>query len=97
MNVTKVTIHKTFTEGDLKAIVSAVIDGFLRIDDLRVVQGKERLFVAMPSRRTDDGSFIDVVHPISPEAREFIERPVLNEYDNYMFQQFWDECDKLPI
>lgn len=69
MTVTKVTIHKTIEEGNLRAIASVVINGCLRIDNIKVIQVNERLFVAMPSRKTADGGFIDVIHPISAEAR----------------------------
>lgn len=97
MTVTKVTIHKTIEEGNLRAIASVVINGCLRIDNIKVIQVNERLFVAMPSRKTADGGFIDVIHPISAEARESIELPVLNEYDNCRFGNLWEECDEMTV
>jgi stage V sporulation protein G len=95
MTVTNVTIHKTIEKGKLKAIASVVINNCLRIDNIKVIQVNERLFVAMPSRKTADGGFIDVIHPISAEAKESIELPVLNEYDNCRFGKLWEECDEM--
>ncbi len=90
MNITSVNIHNIFTEGKLKAVASIVIDNFIEVHDIKVVQGTDRLFVGMPSRKTADGGFADMVHPIFEEAREFIEVPVLNAYENYVAQ----ECRK---
>ena len=57
MNITNVNIHNIFTEGKLKAIASIVIDNFIEVHDIKVVQGTDRLFVGMPSRKTVDGEF----------------------------------------
>ena len=80
MTITNVNIHNIFTEGKLKAIASIVIDNFIEIHDIKVVQGTDRLFVGMPSRKTADGGFADMVHPIFTGAREVIEVPVLEAY-----------------
>ena len=86
MTITNVNIHNIFTEGKLKAIASIVIDNFIEIHDIKVVQGTDRLFVGMPSRKTADGGFVDMVHPIFAGAREIIEVPVLDAYAAYVAQ-----------
>ncbi len=86
MSITNVNIHNIFTEGKLKAVASIVIDNFIEVHDIKVVQGTERLFVGMPSRKTADGGFADMVHPIFAGAREVIEVPVLDAYANYVAQ-----------
>ena len=86
MTISNVTIHNVFTEGKLKAIASVVIDNFIEVHDIKVVQGTDRLFVGMPSRKTADGGFADMVHPIFAGAREIIEVPVLNAYAAYVAQ-----------
>ncbi len=86
MNITSVNIHNIFTEGKLKAVASIVIDNFIEVHDIKVVQGTDRLFVGMPSRKTADGGFADMVHPIFAGAREVIEVPVLNAYAAYVAQ-----------
>ena len=86
MTITNVNIHNIFTEGKLKAVASIVIDNFIEVHDIKVVQGADRLFVGMPSRKTADGGFADMVHPIFAEAREIIEVPVLDAYAAYVVQ-----------
>ena len=86
MTISKVTIHRTYTEGKLKAVASAVIDDCLMLNDIKVIQGADRLFVGMPSRKTADGGFVDMVHAIHNRARDCIEAPVLNAYMDYIKQ-----------
>ena len=84
MTITDIKIRKLITEGKLKAIVSITIDECLAIHDIKVVQGEERLFVAMPSRKDETGIFRDIVHPIYPEARQDIESQILDAYRRYL-------------
>lgn len=81
MNITDIRIRKLIDEGRLRAIISITVDDILAIHDIKVVQGEDRLFVAMPSRRDENGIFRDVVHPISSEGREFIEKIILEAYE----------------
>ena len=86
MLITEIKIRKTFPDGALRGVVSVTIDDCLAIHDIKVVQGTDRLFVGMPSRKTVDGGFADMVHPIFAEAREIIEAPVLDAYAAYVAQ-----------
>ena len=79
-----IKIRKINPEGRLRAIISITIDDMLAIHDIKVVQGDERLFVAMPSRRDENGMFRDIVHPISPEARGSIEGQILDAYTRHI-------------
>lgn len=80
MNITDIKIRKLFTEGKVKAIVSIILDGDFAVHDLKVIEGVERLFVAMPNRRSEDGRFQDIVHPITSEARAQVEDVILKKY-----------------
>lgn len=80
MNITDIKIRKIFTEGKVRAVVSVILDGDFAVHDLKVIEGVERLFVAMPNRRSEDGRFQDIVHPISTEARMQLESVVLEKY-----------------
>jgi stage V sporulation protein G len=80
MNITDIKIRKIFPEGKIRAIVSIIIDGDFAVHDLKVIEGVERLFIAMPNRRSEDGRFQDIVHPITSEAREQIESSILEKY-----------------
>lgn len=84
MTITDIRIRKISQEGRLRAIVSMTVDNELAIHDIRVIQGDERIFVAMPSRRDETGTYRDIVHPISPEVRTKIETTVLDEYERYI-------------
>ena len=81
MEITDVKIRKIMSEGRLRAVVSVTIDDMLAVHDIKVVQGDERLFVAMPSRKDENGVFRDIVHPISPAARKLFEETILDAYE----------------
>ena len=85
MDISDIKIRKILSDDNrLKAIVSITIDGLIAIHDIKVVQGNERLFVAMPSRKDESGNFRDIIHPITASAREQIENSILSAYNNYM-------------
>ena len=72
------------SEGRLRAVVSVTVDDMLAVHDIKVVQGDERLFVAMPSRKDENGVFRDIVHPISPSARKIFEETILEAYERQL-------------
>lgn len=81
MEITDVKIRKIIPQGRLKAIISVTLDNMLAVHDVKVVQGDSRLFVAMPSRKDENGLFRDVVHPISVSARQHFEEIILDAYE----------------
>ena len=86
MNITDIKIRKIIPDGRLRAVISITIDNMLAVHDIKVVQGDERLFVAMPSRKDESGIFRDIVHPISPEARKLVEDEILDAYTRHIEQ-----------
>ncbi len=80
MEVTDVRIRKVLDEGKMKAIVSVTLDDAFVVHDIKVVEGQNGLFVAMPSRRTPNGEFRDIAHPINASARARIQDAVLEAY-----------------
>lgn len=84
MEITDVKIRKIMSEGRLRAVVSVTVDDMLAVHDIKVVQGDERLFVAMPSRKDENGIFRDIVHPISPSARKLFEESILEAYEKQL-------------
>lgn len=80
MNITDVRVRKLLPEGKMKAIVSVTLDDAFVIHDVKVVDGQSGLFVAMPSRKTPNGEFRDIAHPISQEARDALQQKVLEKY-----------------
>lgn len=87
MNISDIRIRKVLQDGRLKAVVSMTVDNAIAVHDIKIVQGDERVFVAMPSRRDESGMFRDIIHPISPEARGEIEATIIAAYERYMSAQ----------
>lgn len=81
MKVTDVRLRKIQTDGRMKALVSITLDEAFVIHDLRVIEGNSGLFVAMPIKRTPDGEFRDIAHPINSDMRQEIQDAVMKVYD----------------
>lgn len=80
MKVTDVRLRRVSAEGKMRAIASITFDEEFVIHDVRIIDGNNGLFVAMPSKRTADGEFRDIAHPINSTTREKIQDAVLREY-----------------
>lgn len=80
MEVTDVRLRRVNSEGRMRAISSITFDEEFVIHDIRVIDGNNGLFVAMPSKRTPDGEFRDIAHPINSGTRGKIQDAVLAEY-----------------
>lgn len=81
MQITDVRVRKIATEGKMKAIVSVTFDNEFVVHDIKVIEGQNGLFIAMPSRKTPDGEFKDIAHPINTLTREKIQKSILDEYE----------------
>ncbi len=84
MEITDIRIRRTYQDSRLKALVSVTVSGDLAVHDIKVIEGPERLFVAMPSRKDENGTFRDIAHPITPAARVALEQAILDSYHRYM-------------
>ncbi len=80
MKITEVKVFPV-SEEKLKAFVSVVLDGCFMVNDIKVIRGKDGLFISMPSRKKKNGEFKDVAHPLNNETRLMIEERVLDEYE----------------
>jgi stage V sporulation protein G len=83
----EITEVKIFLVGEekLKAFVSIVLDRCFMINDIKVIQGREGLFISMPSRRKKNGEFKDVAHPLNNDTRSWMEDRILREYEQQLF------------
>ena len=82
MKVTSVKVKKIEQENSrMKGIAEILLDDMIAIHDIRIISGDNGLFVAMPSRKTPTGDYRDIVHPISQEARDIIEKAIVEEYN----------------
>ncbi len=81
MNITDVRLRKVNEEGKLKAIASVTFDEEFVVHDIKVIDGQNGLFIAMPSRKIGNGEFRDVAHPLSSETRNRIRDAIFAEYE----------------
>ena len=87
MTITDVRIRKIAAEGKMKAIVSVTFDNEFVVHDIKVIEGQNGLFIAMPSRKTPDGEFKDIAHPINTDTREKIKTSILKAYEEAMEEE----------
>ena len=81
MRITNVRVRKLFDEGPMRAIVSATFDDQLAVHDIKVIYAREKYFIVMPSRKNEDGTYRDIVHPINTAFRQSLETAVLEAYE----------------
>ena len=84
MEITDIQFRHLNQEGRLRALVSVTFDRTFAVHDIKVIDGPDRLFLAMPSRRLPDGRYRAIVHPVGPNMREKLEDAVLSEYQELM-------------
>ena len=95
MQITDVRVRKVNKDGKMKAIVSITIDGEFVVHDIKVIEGEKGLFIAMPSRRTVEGDYKDIAHPINSSTREKIQRIILEKYEEAAKEAALYEADWL--
>ena len=86
MEITDIRIRKINPPGDyngrMRAIVSVTFDNEFVVHDIKVIQNDNKCFIAMPSRRIEDGTYKDIAHPIRPGLRSRIQDAVLAKYSD---------------
>ena len=80
MQITDVRVRKVTKEGKMKAVVSVTFDNEFVVHDIKVIEGDKGLFIAMPSRKSGDGEYRDIAHPINSETRDKIQSMILDSY-----------------
>ena len=91
MQITDVRIRKITTDGKMKAIVSVTFDNEFVVHDIKIIEGQNGLFIAMPSRKTPDGEFKDIAHPINTDTREKIQTSILDAYEKALDEEIAEE------
>lgn len=82
MQITSVNVRKIEKEGSrMKGIASILLDDSFAIHDIRIIEGDNGLFIAMPSRKTATGGYRDIAHPINPDVRKMFEDAILKAYN----------------
>jgi len=81
MNITDVRIRKIAEDTKLKAVASITFDDEFAVHDIKVIDGQNGLFIAMPSKKMGEGDYRDIAHPLTSETRNKIKDAILAAYD----------------
>lgn len=87
MEITDVRIRKIAKEGKMKAIVSVTFDNEFVVHDIKIIEGEKGLFIAMPSRKSLNGEFRDIAHPINSTTRETLQKTILDKYETISLEE----------
>ena len=87
MTITDIRIRKVDREGRMRAVASITFDEAFVVHDIKIIEGTENLFIAMPSRKTPDGAFKDIAHPINTEMRETLSDAILAKYEEVLAEE----------
>lgn len=88
MEITDIKIRKITTESKMKAVVSVTFDNSFAVHDIKVIDGNGKLFVAMPSRKTPDGEYKDIAHPINAQMRDILQSSILEKYQSALLAAY---------
>ena len=81
MVITDIKIRKINAEGKMKAVVSVTFDDVFVVHDIKIIEGNDKLFIAMPSRKTPEGEYRDIAHPINTEMRELLQNKIISKFE----------------
>ncbi|TFG61969.1 MAG: septation protein SpoVG [Spirochaetales bacterium] len=81
MEITDIRVRKVEAEGKLKAYVTITFDNCFVIHNVKIIEGKSGVFIAMPSRKTKSGDYKDVAHPINSDFRQDLQNSILEAYE----------------
>lgn len=87
MNITDVRVRKVNDEGKMKAVVSITFDDEFVVHDIKIIEGQNGLFIAMPSRKMGEGDFRDIAHPLVSETRNKIKEAIFEEYNKILAEK----------
>ena len=93
MDITDVRVRMVAKEGKMKAAVSVTLDSEFVVHDIKVIEGEKGLFIAMPSRKTMDGEYRDIAHPINSEMRSRMQQIILEKYEEELRNAPADEIE----
>lgn len=92
MRITDVRVRKINSEGKMKAIVSVTFDDCFVVHDIKIIEGQNGLFIAMPSRKMPDGEFKDIAHPINSDTRNVVAEAVFRAYEEKLTEEGVEEA-----
>ena len=87
MQVTDVRVRMVSKDSKMKAVVTITLDNEFVVHDIKVIEGEKGLFIAMPSKKSAEGEYRDIAHPISSGTREMISRAILDAYEKAVAEE----------
>lgn len=87
MEITDIRIRRIDQEGKMRAVVSVTFDNCFVVHDIKVIEGEDKLFIAMPSRKTPDNEYKDIAHPINTEMRQLLQMSIIDKYNSAVIQE----------
>ncbi|MCL1803927.1 MAG: septation regulator SpoVG [Eubacteriaceae bacterium] len=87
MQITDIRIRQVFDDGKMKARVSVTFDNQFVVHEIRVIEGENGIFVAMPSKKLSGGDYKDIAHPINSETRNMIADAILEAYELKLIEE----------
>ena len=87
MEITDIRVRQIAQEGKMKAVVSVTFDNAFVVHDIKVIEGKEKLSIAMPSRKTPENESKNIAHPINMEMREMLQERILDRYNSALIEE----------
>ena len=81
MTITDIRVRHVNSDGRMKAVASVTFDDAFVVHDIKIIEGTDKLFIAMPSRKTPDGEYKDIAHPIKTEMRELLSAEILAKFE----------------
>ncbi len=91
MEITDIRIRQMTHDDKMKAVVSVTFDNCFVVHDIKIINGQDRLFIAMPSRKTPDNEYKDIAHPINIEMRELLQQRILEKYQSTLIDNEYNE------
>jgi len=87
VEITDIRIRQIAQEGKMKAVVSVTFDNAFVVHDIKIIEGVDKLFIAMPSRKTPENEYKDIAHPINMEMRELLQQRIIDKYESTILQE----------
>ena len=84
MNIMDIRVKAINDDSKLKAVASITFDSAFAVHDIKVIEGDNRLFIAMPSKKDGEGTYRDICHPINSETRKIIQDAVIDKYNEIL-------------
>ncbi len=87
LDITDIRVKRISSEGKMKAVVSVTFDNAFVVHDIKIIEGQDKLFTAMPSRKTPDNEYKDIAHPINKQMRDMLEDAIISRYEQELLPE----------